>query len=1034
MSVANFAVRNRQFTVIAFVALLAVGVNALFTIPRAEDPTFPIPTYSITAVYPGATPVDLEQLVVDPIEDRMKELDDLKELTASIEDGLAFIQVEFETSVDADEKYDEVLRELNVLRPTLPPDLLRLETNRFNASNVNIVQIAIVSDRVPYADLERLATDLEDELADVPGVKTAGAWAYPERQVRVAVDLGRLSQIGVTLTQVLRAIESENANVPGGSVDAGGRRFNVKTSGSYASLDEVRRTVVGASHGATVRVEDVADVAWDYEQPRYVGRYNGRRAVFVTANMKERQNIAHVRADIWERLDRFERTLPAGVTVERGFDQSRNVSARLARLGEDFAIAILLVLITLLPLGFRASGVVMISIPLSLAIGVTLLQAAGYTINQLTIVGFVIALGLLVDDSIVVVENIARFLRQGYRRAQAAVLATEQITVAVLGTTATLAFAFLPLLMLPGAPGKFIRGMPLAVIFTIVASLVVSLTIVPFLASVLLKREEDAHGNVFLRWLTRAIELTYSRVLHRALARPALTLGVASALFVGSLALIPVVGFSLFPKADTPQFLVTVDAPDGASLDETDRAVRFVEKTLLARPDVRSVFANVGRGNPNVYYNVIRGSERSNLGELFVVLASYDPEETPRMLDSLRRTFDGYPNARIRVKEFENGPPIEAPIALRATGENLDTLRALAGRVEQLLAGTPGVRDAHNPLRVARTDLRIDIDRDKAGLLGVPTAEIDRTVRLSVAGLTAGHFRDHDGEEYDINVHLPRGARPTPEALEHIYVGSVTGAQIPLRQVSTLRFESSAPLIQHHDADRSVTVTAYTRTGYNTDRVTRAVLAEVASWQLPAGYGITAAGEIASRQESFGGLGTAILIATFGILTILILEFRTFKGMLIVASVIPLGIVGGILALFLGGYTLSFTAVIGFVALIGIEIKNSILLVDFTNQLRERGVALDEAIEEAGKIRFLPIVLTSLTAIGGLLPLALQGSSLYSPLAAVIIGGLVSSTLLSRLVTPVMYRLLPPSLVRENPGDARTIETSMGGGVVAHPA
>lgn len=1018
MNISAFSVRNRQFMIVLFVALLAMGLYALRTIPRAEDPSFPIPSYSVVAVYPGASPIDIEQLVVDPIEKRVKELDDLKEMHTSIEDGLAVVQIQFNADVDAEKKYDEVLREMNALRPSLPADLLRLETNKFSTSRVNIVQLAIVSETAPYRELERRARVLKDELTRIPGVRESKTWAIPDREVRVAIDLGRLAELHLPLSRVLQSIQSENANIPGGSVDAGGRKFNVKTSGNYTSVEEVRNTVVDGSAASIVRLGDVASVDWDYDELKHIGRYNGKRAVFVTANMKEKENISNVRDDIWQTLDRFEAKLPANMKLERGFDQSRNVNARLARLAEDFLVAILLVLITLLPLGVRASGVVMISIPLSLAIGVTLLKAFGYTINQLTIVGFVIALGLLVDDSIVVIENIARFLRAGFTRQRAAIDATKQITTAVLGTTATLMFAFLPLVMLPGISGKFIRGMPLAVIFTILASLLVSLTIIPFLASLVLREEKDEHGNFFLRVLNRGIDATYSRLLHRALALPRTTLVVAAALFAGSLALIPVVGFSLFPKAGTPQFLVKVDAPDGWSITATDSAVRYVERTLLSRSDVSSVFANVGRGNPTVYYNIIPGSERNNVGEVFVVMKSLDAKKAPLILDSLRARFDAYPNARIQVKEFENGPGLEAPIALRIAGEDLDTLRALAGKLEQLLIATPGTRDIVNPLRVARTDLRLAIDRDKAGLLGVPTVEIDRTVRLGIAGLSVGSLRDVDGQDYDVTVRLPRGERQTLEALDQVHVGAVTGAQIPLRQLARLTFASSPPVIQHVDAERTVTVSSEVQTTFNTDRVTRDVLGRIAEWKLPAGYRIMVAGEVESRQESFGGLGTAILIATFGILAILVLEFRTFKGMVIVASVIPLGIVGGIAALLIGGYTLSFTAVIGFVALIGIEIKNSILLVDFTNQLREGGMELNEAIEKAGKIRFLPIVLTTMTAIGGLAPLALQGSSLYSPLASVIIGGLISSTILSRLVTPVMYKLLPPALIAHHSDEA----------------
>ncbi len=1017
MKLTDFAVKNYQFTIVMFLMAVALGVRAILTIPQAEDPTFAIPTFTVVAVLPGATPADIEQLVVDPIETRVNTLEDLDKVKTEIRDGLAVIRVEFEPSADAERKYDDMVREVNALRPTLPAELVRLDVVKFDASRVNIVEVALVSASAPVYQLAEQARKLKERLERVPGVRLAERWGYPEREVVVELDAGRLARLGLPVSQVLGALGSENANIPGGTVTTGARAFTVKTSGSYRTVEEVAGTVVTGTGQDLVRLSDVAHVAWGYEDARHLGRYNGTRAVFVTANMKEGQRIGTVRDAIYRELDGWESQLPAGITLERGFDQSANVSHRLTRLTEDLVLAILLVLVTLLPLGTRASLVVMISIPLSLAIGVALLQVTGFTINQLSIVGFVIALGLLVDDSIVVVENITRFLREGMTRREAAIAATRQIAVAVIGCTAALIVAFLPILFLPGNPGKFIRSMPVAVIYTVLASLVVSLTVIPFLASLILKPSADEHGNALLRGLTWAIDRSYGSWLHRALAAPRRTLGVAGLLFAGSLALIPAIGFSLFPKADTPQFLVRIETPDGASLAETDRVAREVERTLLAQPSVRAVLMNLGRSNPDIYYNIIPRNERVTVAEAFVLLHRFDPARTPVLLDSLQQQFDRYPGARIEVTAFENGPPIDAPIAFRLVGEDLDTLRLLAARLQSVIGHTPGTRNVVNPLELPGTGLRVAIDRAKAGLLGVPTAEIDRTVRMGLAGLEAGTLRDAAGEEYAIRLRLPAGevgrsldGTPGPEVLDQLYVGSGSGSQVLLRQVASTRLEPMVPVIQHYDRERSVTVTASVRGGFNTDRVTKEILTTLASWSLPGGYRIVPAGEIESRQESFGGLGAAIIVAVFLTLAILILEFGTFRSTLIVATVIPLGVVGGLVALFLSGNTLSFTAMIGFVALIGIEIKNSILLVDYTNQLRSEGVPLGEAIERAGKVRFLPIVLTTMTAVGGLLPLALQGSSLYSPLALVIIGGLISSTILARLVTPVMYQLLPPAV------------------------
>jgi multidrug efflux pump subunit AcrB len=1006
----EFPVKNYQFTVVVFAMLAALGLNSWFTIPRGEDPPLDFPSFTVIAAYPGASPADLERLVVRDVEERLDALDDVKQIESRVFDGVATIAVEFEADQDPDERYDEVLREMNALRPDLPAELARFSVERGTTEDVAVAQVALVSETAPYHELDRLAERLEDRLSAVPGVRTAERWGVPERRVDVALDLGRLSRLNLPPGLVLQAISGESADLPAGRVEAGARVFNVKASGSYETLDQVAGTVVRAAAGQLVRVRDVARVSWGYADSTYRARYNGERAVFLTVTQQGDQSIGTVRDRVWAALDDFATGLPADVSLARGFDQAKNVAQRLSRLGIDFSIAIALVLVTLLPLGARAAGIVMVSIPFSLAIGITFLHFAGFTINQLSIVGAVIALGLLVDDSIVVVENITRFLRAGRSRVQAAIEATKQIAVAVLGATATLILAFVPLLFLPGGPGQYIRSLPVAVIFTVVASLFVSLTIIPWLASMVLPDREPAGGNRVLHAFERAIHATYAPLLDGALKRPARALAAAGLFVVGAVALVPLVGFSLFPKAETPQFYVNVTAPQGASIDATAAAARYADSVVRRRPEVRTVFASVGRDNPRIYYNVIPRRDNPAVGQLFVVLDRYDHRRTPALLDSLRAHLAAYPAARLELREFENGPPIDAPIALRVRGPDLDTLRLLAAQVEAVLEATPGTQYVDNPVRLQRTDLRVVIDRAKAGLLGISTLEIDRTLRLGIAGVEAGVLREADGEARDVVVRVAHLPRPTPETLDRLYVASQAGRVTPLRQVAAVRFEADVPEIRRVDRERAVTVSSFVRTGYNTDRVTRQALAALDSLALPAGYRIVAAGEIESRQESFGGMGTAVIVATFLILAVLVLEFKTFRGTLIVASVIPLGVMGGIIALFLTGNTLSFTALIGFVALIGIEIKTSILLVDFTNQLRTQGAALEDAIRRAGEVRFLPIVLTSLTAIGGLLPLALQGHGLYSPLAWVIIGGLVSSTLLARIVTPVLYKLWPPAV------------------------
>ncbi|OQP47226.1 multidrug transporter AcrB [Niastella yeongjuensis] len=1010
MKITDFSVKNYQFTLIVFVMLIAIGVNSLLNMPRGEDPDFQAPTFSLVVVYPGTSPKDMEELVVDPIEKRMNELDDIKRIISRIDDGLAVLQVEFKYESDPDKKYQDVVREVDALKTQLPRDITDIDILKFSPADVNILQIALMSETAPYKDLEEWSKTLKERLEKIKTLKNVDNWAFPQQQVRVSLQLEKLVQYGIPLNNVLGAIQSENVNIPGGSIEMGEKKFNIKTSGDYKSVEEIKNTIVSNVNGKLVYVKDIAEVNFNYEEQTYIGRLNGKRGVFVTASRKMGTNIFAVEKEIKPVLEKFQKELPKSIGYEQSFDNAKSVHTRLGGFTRDFAIAIFLVLLTLLPLGVRASVVVMISIPLSLAIGLFLLDMFGITINQLSIVGMVVALGLLVDDSIVVVENIERYLRMGYSRREAAMTATKQIGLAVIGCTVTLIFAFLPLMFLPEGAGDFIRSLPAAVVTTVLASLFVSLTIVPFLSSRILSSHENPEGNLFLRGLKKFIGGSYRRLLHSAIARPVTTLLVALVIFVGSLALVPVVGFSVFPASEKPMFLINIETPLGTSLQATDQVARYVEKEINSIPDLKNYATNVGRGNPRIYYNVIPQNEVSNYAQLFVQLKETPPAEKRKLIDELRTKFKHYPNAKIEVKDFEQGPPVEAPIAIRLFSEDLDTLRSLAFKVENLLKKAPGTIYVNNELTTLKTDLQVKVNKEKAGLLGVPVNEIDRTVRMAVAGLNIGTFRKDNGDEYNITVTLPRGDKQTFDAFSKIYVTSVKGASIPLNQLADIRFETSPVTIKHYDKDRYTVTTAFVQSGFNTGKMTEGIIKQLDTMHFPPNSHYVAAGEVEASQESFGGLGTIVLITIFGILGTLILEFKTFRGTLIVLSVIPLGIIGAVLMLLATGNTFSFVAVIGLIALIGIEVKNSILLVDYTDQLRKQGMSLDKAIQEAGETRFVPIILTTLTAIGGLLPLVMENNPLYSPLALVIIGGLISSTLLTRIVTPVLYKLLAPKL------------------------
>lgn len=1012
MRLTSFFVKNYQFTLVVFLMVIVVSATTLFTMPRAEDPEINPPQYPIVVIYPGTSPKDMEELVVKPIETRVSELENLKKITTKIDDGVAVVNVEYKYGSDVEAKYQELVREVNAIRPQLPADIYSVEVKKVTPTDVSVLQVALISENASDERLKYYAEQLKEDLEKVKSLKKVEYWGVPEQIVRVDLKLDKIAQLRIPVNYVLGSIQSEAANIPGGQVRAGTRTFNVKTSGKYKDLEEIRNTIVYSASGSVVYLKDVADVGFNYEETKHITRLNGHRAALVTAAQKPGENISNTQKAYLPVLDAFDKKLPANIEMVRNFDQAENVSRRLGGLGIDFLIAIGLVMITLLPLGWRASLVVMVAIPLSLGIGIVMLNMFGYSLNQLSIVGLVVALGLLVDDSIVVVENIERWLREGHDKLFAVTEATKQIGLAVLGCTATLIIAFMPLAFLPEAPGEFIRGLPMAVITSVFASMLVSLTIVPFLASKVLKTTHHPDGNIFLRALKQLIHGSYARLLDASLKRPVITLIVAFALFGGSLMVFKIIGFRLFPTSEKPQFLVNVNMPLQSNLETTDKMARYVEEQLKQEKEVEYFTTNVGKGNPRIYYNVIPENEKPDFAQFFVQLRHDVPPAAKRkVIERLREHFATVAGARIEVKDFEQGPPIEAPVAFRISGDNLDTLRLLAGRAEQLLKSIPGAIYVNNEVGVLKSDIKLAINTEKSRALGIQTADIDKTVRLSVAGLDAGKYTDEDGDDYSIMVNAPRESFATINTFNNVFINNALGTPVPLSQVAQLEFESSPSTIKHLDKKRFVVITAFTGKGVLAQQVLKDFMKKADQLQLPVGYELQMAGEAESEKDAFGGGFMTVVIATvFLFIMVLILEFKTFKSTLIVLSVIPLGIIGGVLMLWLTGNPMSFVAIIGFIGLAGVEVKNSILLVDFTNQLRAEGKSLDDAIKEAGELRFLPIVLTSLTAIGGLMPIALSSNPLISPLALVLIGGLISSTLLSRIVTPVVYKLIPPKI------------------------
>jgi len=1008
MQLPKLAIENYQFTIVIFLLLLIMGIYSFLTMPRTEDPPLQLPGASIIVVYPGANPTDIEELIVTPIEEALNELDDIKKIETTIQYGITHVAIEFNFGTDANDKYEEVLQQLNSVKNELPDDIYQMEILRWRSSDVSIMQLALVSESTPYSGLNSIADELKKQIERIEGVLRVEIMAVPEQQVRISIQMEKMAQMNISINDINNAILSNNANIPGGNMQLSDMEYNVKTSGSFTDLNEIQNTVIKSYQGQIVYLKNIAEVSFDYADNRYFARYNGNRAIFISVQQKQNYNIYDITDKINKIITNYNKNIGQNTKLFTVFDQSKSVDTRMNNFLSNLLGGIILVgLVIFLSLGFRASLLVMMAIPCSILIGIGFVDISGFGLQQITIAALVISLGLLVDNSIVIVENTERFITLGENNKLAAIKGTTQLGWPVISATATTVLAFIPIIAMPDKAGKFIQSLPITVIFTLMASLVIALTLTPYLSMLFLKKYDKHYQRKwtfsFKNTLKNFIEGPYRKGLDYLLHHHWVVISISFILLMGAAVLFTFVGVSFFPKAEKPQFMIRIVAPEGSSINRVDKFTRKIEKVLDTIPEIRHYASNIGHGNPRIYYNIFPKRFQKNFAEIYVELAFYDAEHYDLLVKNLRQFFSLVAGVRIELKEFEQGSPIEAPLAIKVMGNDLDVLKQIANDIEGFVRKSDGTININNPLSHKSTDLFVNINRDKASLFGVPIVEIDKAIRSSIAGYHVSTYRDEEGKEYDIVIRLPVKNSNELTDFDQIYVPAVTDRMIPLKQLAGLEFRESPGIITHYNLDRNATVTADIMKGYNLNDIAKKIDDQLKNYPWPEGYRYKFTGEIESRSESFSGMEKASLIALITIFAVLVMQFKSFTQPLIIFTAIPLAVIGSVLALYITGNTFSFTAFIGLISLIGIVVNNSIILVDYSNALVKDGYTILNAVKIACETRFLPIILTTFTTIGGLLPLTLRGGTMWAPMGWTIIGGLLVSTLLTLILVPVLY-------------------------------
>lgn len=995
-----------RVSILAVAGLLIGGLWAYFSMPRSEDPEFDPHDVEVVALWPGVDAAQVEELVTRPLEDAIGELESIELIKSQSAGGVSALAVRLAAAADPAEVTETIGKRLEEARSSLPDGILGPEIHTFNPAGIPVVLVSLQGPAGGRREDRRLrawARRLERELEAIERVSWVRIEGLPERQIQVLADGERLAQYRIPLLLLRDLLRRENAAVPGGQLDVGRRRLLVTNPDELRSLEAIGDVVLGSVGDSAIELADVARVVDGFADPRYVVRTNRRPAVLLAVGKKERTDTAGVAAAVRRRLDELRRSLPGGFALTVINDRGESVDALLGNLGRNALLGgVIVMLMVTLFLGLRQAVVVSISIPLSVLIAFLLMRLTGTDLHQISIFGLVLALGMLVDAALVVVESIALHLERREGLFAAVTAGVAEVRTPVVSSVLTTAAAFVPLLFLSGDIGAFIRALPASLIFALSGSLAVALTVVPLLCYALWRSFPPPTVEAAERSPALAFYLEAAKA---ALRRRGLTLGLALLAFVLAVAAIPFLGLQFFPQAEKGLFLINVRLPRDANLAATDLIVSRVEEILAAEPAVRDFTANLGKGAPRVYYNLARENETPSYAQLVVNLHEGLGGSVESYVEGLRAKLRRISGATVEPEILAQGPLTGAAIEVRVRGDDLAVLSELAGEIRRRIGEVAGVTDVRDTLGWETPRLALALDKRKAALLGVDSFTFASTVRLALGGEPATLFRQGD-EEIPVVVQLEADSLKEVSDLERLYLPSRFERMVPFAEVATVEEESTFARIGRRDGRRLVSVECGV-SGRLVADAAEDVRRRLADLTLPAGYDLEIGGESEEREESFAGLGRAMALALLSIYVILAIQFNSFVQPFVILLTVPFGIVGAVVGLAVTGHPFGFMAFVGIVSLTGILINDSIVLTDFTNYLqRVEGKRMYESLLQAGERRFRPVILTSVTTIAGMTPLAIWGGSLWSPLASALIFGLAGSTVLILIVLPVIYSLL----------------------------
>jgi multidrug efflux pump subunit AcrB len=1024
MLLTDVAIKNRTTVAVLGLLIILMGGYSYMTLPREAAPDIPIPFILVTTTYEGVSPEDMETSVTMKIEKELNGIRGVEEITSSSAEGMSLISVEFTPDVPSEVALQRVRDRVDLAKAELPFDAEEPVITEINFAELPIMLISLAGEVSPV-QLKEVAEDMQDVLEAVPGVLKVEITGDLEPEIRLEFDPDRVASFNLTIPEILALIPSENVNISAGGLETKGTKFNVRIPAEFVTPEEVDHLLLTVRDGKPIYLSDVAKVNYMFKDRSSYSRLDGVSNITLSITKRVGANAVRVSDYLKVVIDKAQEQAQGMLRFDITFDMSKYVRDMVADLENNiFSALVLVTAVLLLFLGWRPSSIVALIIPLSMLITFFLVQMLGFTLNMVVLFSLVLVLGMLVDNAIVIVENIFRHLQLGHSRVEAAILGARQVAWPITTSTFTTVCAFLPMIFWPGVMGDFMKYLPITLTLGLLASLFVGLVFNPTICSVWAGRAPKQRQTD--HWFIRG----YRRLLNAGLNNPGLTLFLAFCLLVGLGTLYGKIGkgVEFFPEGDPERAIIDIRAPQGTNIHETDRIARLVEDRIQPyKRWLKHIITNVGSAGSGTM-NLMASTGGPHLANVTLVFHDFVERERPSMeiIAELRKALTDISGVEVRVEREEEGPPTGAPVTVRVIGENFETLERISEQARRMISDVPNIVNLHSDMEAARPELAFIVDRRIAMLLGVNTATVGNFLKMAIFGTKVGTYRQFN-DEYDITVRLPLNERINIDDMYRLQVPNATGEAIMLSSLGEFEYQGGFGTINRVDQKRVVTLTADAEGRLGTE-VLSDVQKRLEKLELPPGYEIKYAGEKEEQDKAQAFLSKAFAIAILLVTLVLVIQFNSLMVPFIIMTTVVLSLIGALTGLLICDLPFGIIMTgIGVISLAGVVVNNAIVLLAYTRQLQQTGLDLISAAAEAGVTRLRPVMLTAMTTITGLIPMAVgisfdihtftwatrsESTQWWRNMAIVVIFGLAFATMLTLVVVPSLYVMLSRLRIR----------------------